>query len=97
MFIMLRSGLPFDKTWGASAFFAFGVFGHCWTWFHLFLPVIEFTGILHAGLIVGLIGATGVFAGTLAYEVFAASEGSQIDVFIDQSQPKDTQCRIQLL
>jgi hypothetical protein len=74
MFVMLRSGLPFDKTWAKTAFFAFGVFGHCWTWFHLFLPVIEFAGVLHAGLLVGFIGAIGVFVGALAYEISTATK-----------------------
>jgi hypothetical protein len=70
MFVVLRAGLPFDNTWARIAFFAFGVFGHSWTWFHLFF-VIEFAGVLHTVLFVGLIGAVGVFAGALAYEGFS--------------------------
>jgi hypothetical protein len=71
MFVLLRAGLPFDNTWARIAFFAFGVFGHSWIWFHLFL-VIEFAGILQTGLIVGLMGSLGVFAGALAYEGIAS-------------------------
>lgn len=71
MFVVLRAGLPFDNALARVAFFAFGVFGHSWTWFHLFF-VIEFAGVLPAVLLVGLIGAVGVFAGALAYEGFAA-------------------------
>jgi hypothetical protein len=71
MYVVLRAWLPFESAWARVAFFAFGVFGHCWTWFHLFIPVIEFAGILHLGLLVGLVGSTGVFAGALAYERLA--------------------------
>lgn len=71
MFVVLRAGLPFNSTLTRVAFFAFGVFGHSWTWFHLFF-VIEFTGVLTTVLLVGLIGALGVFAGALAYEGLAA-------------------------
>jgi hypothetical protein len=71
MYVVLHSGLPFETTWARVAFFAFGIFGHCWTWFHLFLPVIEFAGILHLGLLVGLLGAVGVFVGALLYERLA--------------------------
>ena len=71
MFVMLREGLPFNGTLARVAFFAFGVFGHSWTWFHLF-NVIDFKGVLVTVLLLGLMGATGVFAGALAYEGFAA-------------------------
>jgi hypothetical protein len=71
MYVVLRAGLPFETPWACVAFFAFGVFGHCWAWFHLFIPVIEFAGILHVGLLVGLLGALGVLAGALAYERLA--------------------------
>jgi hypothetical protein len=70
MFVVLRAGLPFESTWARAAFFAFGVFGYCWTWFHLFF-VIEFAGVLPAVLLVGLTGAVGVFAGARAYEWLA--------------------------
>jgi hypothetical protein len=70
MYVMLRTGLPFNKTWSRVAFFAFGVFGHCWTLFHLFF-VIEFAGVLPVGLLTGLIGATGVFVGAITYERFS--------------------------
>lgn len=70
MYVMLRTGLPFHKTWARAAFFAFGVFGHCWTWFHVFF-VIEFAGVLPVLLLIGLIGAVGVFVGALAYEGIA--------------------------
>jgi hypothetical protein len=53
-----------------AAFFAFGVFGHSWTWFHLFF-VIEFAGVLQVVFLVGLLGALGAFAGALAYEWLA--------------------------
>jgi len=69
MYVMLRTGLPFNKTWARVAFFAFGVFGHSWTWFHVFF-VIEFAGVLPTVLLVGLIGAAGVFAGAIIYERF---------------------------
>ena len=65
--MILRAGLPFESTWARVAVFAFGVFGHSWTWFHLFF-VIEFAGVLHVVLLVGLLGAVGVFAGALSYE-----------------------------
>jgi len=70
MYVVLRAGLPFDSTWARVAFFAFGVFGLSWTWFHLFF-VIEFADVLHAVLLIGLVGATGVFGGALAYEWLA--------------------------
>jgi hypothetical protein len=70
MYVVLRAGLPFESTWARAAFFAFGVFGYCWTWFHLFF-VIEIAGVLPAVLLVGLTGAVGVFAGALAYEWLA--------------------------
>lgn len=73
MFVMIRPGLPFNKAWAMTAFFAFGIFGHSWTWFHLFIPVIDFAGILHMSLFVGLIDAVGVFAGTIVYEVIATT------------------------
>ena len=70
MFVVLHAGLPFDNAWSRAALFAFGVFGLSWTWFHVFFA-IEFAGVLHTVLLVGLIGALGVFAGALAYEGFA--------------------------
>jgi hypothetical protein len=77
MYVMLHTGLPFNKTWARVAFFAFGVFGHCWTLFHLFF-VIEFAGVLPVLLVVGLLGATGVFVGALAYEGIASGR-RQVD------------------
>lgn len=71
MYVVLRAGLPFESTWARVAFFAFGVFGFSWTWFHLFLVIIDLAGLLHVGLLVGLLGAVGVFAGALAYEWLA--------------------------
>jgi hypothetical protein len=71
MFVVLRARLPFDSKFARVAFFAFGVFGHSWTWFHVFF-VIEFARIILIVLLVGLTGAVGVFAGALAYEGFAA-------------------------
>nr|MDJ0958452.1 hypothetical protein [Arenicellales bacterium] len=70
MYVVLRAALLFESTWARIAFFAFGVFGFCWTWFHLFF-VIEIAGMLPAVLLVGLTGAVGVFAGALAYEWLA--------------------------
>ena len=70
MYVVLREWLPFESTWARTAFFAFGVFGCCWTWFHLFF-VIEIAGVLSAVLLVGLTGAVGVFLGSLAYEWLA--------------------------
>jgi hypothetical protein len=70
MYVMLRTGLPFNNSWARVAFFAFGVFGHCWTLFHVFF-VIEFAGVLPVLLFVGLLGATGVFAGAITYERLA--------------------------
>ena len=67
MYVVLRAGLPFESTWARAAFFAFGVFGYCWTWFHLFF-VIEIAGVLPAALLVGFTGAVGVFTGAIAYE-----------------------------
>ena len=68
MYVVLHAGLPFKSAWAQAAFFAFGVFGHSWTWFHLFLVIIDFAGVLSTGLLAGLIGAAGVFVGALAYE-----------------------------
>ncbi|MDH3698092.1 MAG: hypothetical protein OER83_00465 [Flavobacteriaceae bacterium] len=73
MYIMLRRWLPFNKTRVRVAFFAFGIFGMCWTWFNLFF-VIEFTGVIPVLLLLGLIGALGVFAGALVYEEFAGQD-----------------------
>ena len=77
MYVMLRSGLPFNNIWARAAFFAFGVFGHSWTWFNVFF-VIEFAGVLSTVVLLGLIGAIGVFMGALAYEGFAI-ERRQVD------------------
>jgi hypothetical protein len=71
MYVVLRSGLPFESTWARVAFFAFGVFGFSWTWFHMFLVIIDLAGLLHVGLLAGLSGAVGVFVGALAYEWLA--------------------------
>ena len=73
MYVILRAGSPFESAWARAAFFAFGVFGHSWTWFQLFF-VIEFAGVLHELLLVSLIGAVAVFAGALAYERLATVE-----------------------
>jgi len=70
MYVILRSCLPFNKTRAQVAFFAFGVFGHCWTWFNLFF-VIEFADVLPTILLLGFIGSAGVFTGALTYEGFA--------------------------
>lgn len=71
MYIVLYQGLPGESTWARTAFFAFGIFGFSWTWFHLFLVIIDLAGLLHMGLLVGLMGAVGVFAGAIAYEWLA--------------------------
>jgi hypothetical protein len=71
MYVVLRAGLPFKSTWARVAFFAFGVFGFSWTWFHMFLVIIDLAGLLHVGLLAGLPGAVGVFVGALAYEWLA--------------------------
>ena len=68
MFAILRDGLPFANRWARVAFFAFGVFGHSWVWFHLFF-VIEFAGVLPLVLSTGLIGAVSAFAGVVACEL----------------------------
>ena len=70
MYMVLRAGLPYESTWARTAFFAFVVFGYCWTWFHLFFA-IEIAGVLPAVLLVGLTGSVGVFVGVLAYEWLA--------------------------
>jgi hypothetical protein len=67
MYVVLRAGLPFVSSWARVGFFSFGVFGHSWTWFNLFF-VIEFADVLPELLLVGLVGALGVFAGGLVYE-----------------------------
>lgn len=71
MYAVLRVGLPFDSTRARVAFFAFGVFGFSWTWFHLFLVIIDLAGLLYVGLLVGFLGAAGVFAGAITYEWLA--------------------------
>lgn len=73
MFVMLRHTLPFKSVVGRSAFFAFGVFGHSWVWFHLFF-VIEFAGVFATTLLTGLMGSVGVFVGIVAYERTAGDE-----------------------
>jgi hypothetical protein len=73
IFVMLRHTLPFKNTMLRSAFFAFGVFGHSWTWFHLFF-VIEFSGVFATTLLTGLVGSAGVFLGIVAYEWVASDE-----------------------
>ena len=67
MFAVLRKGLHFENRWATAAFFAFGVFGHSWAWFHLFF-VIEFAGIVPLVLTTGLIGAVSAFAGVMGFE-----------------------------
>jgi hypothetical protein len=76
MFVALRHALPVRNVLGRSAVFAFGIFGHSWTLFHLFF-VIEFKGVLATVLLVGLTGAAGVFVGILAYESVAGSKMSR--------------------
>jgi hypothetical protein len=71
MYIVLYQVLAGESTWARTAFFAFGIFGFSWTWFHLFLVIIDLAGLLHMGLLVGLMGAVGVFAGAIAYEWLA--------------------------
>ena len=71
MYVVLRHGPAFETTWERVAFFAFGVFGFCWTWFHMFLVIIDLAGLLHVGLLAGLVGATGVLVGALLYEWLA--------------------------
>jgi hypothetical protein len=68
MYVVLRDGPTFETTLAQVAFFAFGVFGFCWTWFHMFLVIIDLAGSLHVGLFAGLVGSIGVFAGALVYE-----------------------------
>ena len=78
MYVVLHAGLPFESTWARAAFFGFGVFGHSWTWFHLFIPIMDVAGALSVGLLVGLIGAVGVFVGALGYGWLArAAQPSQ--------------------
>jgi hypothetical protein len=72
MYLVLRPGLPLRDPWARVAIFALGVFGWSWTWFHVFF-VIEFAHVLHQVLLVGLLGAVGVFAGALAYEWLACA------------------------
>ncbi|WP_280709565.1 hypothetical protein [Bradyrhizobium sp. BR13661] len=67
MYVSLRPGLPFGPASAKAAFFAFGVFGHSWTLFKLY-SVIEFSGVLLTVILIGLMGALGVFVGALAYE-----------------------------
>ena len=71
MYVVLRAGLPFESTTARVAFFAFGVFGFSWMWFHLFLVIIDLAGLIHVGLLVGFLGAAGVFVGAIAYEWLA--------------------------
>ncbi len=70
MYAIIRAGPRFASTLARAAFFAFGVFGYCWTWFHLFF-VIEIAGVLTVVLLLGLTDSVGVFAGALAYERLA--------------------------
>ena len=74
MYVVLRAGLPFESTLARVAFFAFGIFGFSWTWFHLFLVIIDLAGLLHVGLLVGVLGAVGVFVGAMVYEKLMWSE-----------------------
>ncbi len=71
MYVVFRAGPAFEHTWARAAFFAFGVFGFCWTWFHMFLVIIDLAGLLHVGLLAGALGAVGVFTSALAYEKLA--------------------------
>ena len=74
MYVVLRAGLPLVSRWARVGFFAFGIFGHSWTWFNLFF-VIEFAGVGLELILLGLVGAVGVFAGALAYERLARQDG----------------------
>ncbi len=67
MYVMLRHTLPLRNTMLRAAFFALGVFGHSWIWFHLFF-VIEFSGVFTTTLLTGLMGSIGVFVGIVVYE-----------------------------
>lgn len=73
MFVMLRHTLPFKSVVLRSAFFAFGVFGHSWIWFHVFF-VHDFAGVFTTAVLTGLMGSVGVFVGIIAYER-AVSDG----------------------
>ena len=72
MYVVLRAGLPGESAWARVAFFAFGIFGFSWTWFHMFLVIIDLAGLLHVGLLAGLMGAVGVFAGAFIHEWLAS-------------------------
>jgi hypothetical protein len=78
MYVVLCAWLPFETTWVGVAVFAFGIFGHSWTQFHLFIPIVEFADILHVGLLVGLVGAFGVFVGALSYERLARAMSREV-------------------
>lgn len=80
MYVVLRAGPPFENTWARAAFFAFGVFGFSWTWFHMFLVIIDLAGLLHLGVLAGLFGAVGVFVGALAYEWLVSRIGKLTQV-----------------
>jgi len=67
IYALLSHALPFKSVIPRSAFFAFGVFGHSWIWFHLFF-VIEFADVLATTLLTGVMGSVGVFVGIAAYE-----------------------------
>ncbi|WP_126456602.1 hypothetical protein [Sulfuriflexus mobilis] len=73
MFVMLRHTLPFKNVVPRSAFFAFGVFGHSWIWFHVFF-VHDFAGVFTTAVLTGLMGSVGVFVGTVVYEWTAGDE-----------------------
>jgi len=73
MFVMLRHTLPFRSVVLRSAFFAFGVFGHSWIWFHVFF-VNDFAGVFATAVLTGLMGSVGVFVGIVAYEWTAGNE-----------------------
>jgi hypothetical protein len=72
MFVVLRKGLPFESMWANAALFAFGIFGHSWIWFQLFLVIVDFSDAFLPVLFVSLIDAFGVFIGILGYEGFKA-------------------------
>ena len=67
MYVTLRPPPPFGPASANAAFFAFGIFGHSWTLFKLY-SVIEFSGVLVTVILIGLMGALGVFIGALVYE-----------------------------
>lgn len=67
MYVVFRPGMPFKSVWANSGFFAAGIFGHSWVWFHMFFNIL-YADVLLITIGMGVVDILGIFVGVVAYE-----------------------------